>query len=212
MKFLLVVLAVLAASVVHAGNLGTVGAMYEIAEKDALAEIEDRARNIDWSKVIKRKQIEDYDGPRDRVTLPRAARDRSFAVDMTWTLQMDVPDGKGGILYPKGYRFNPLEYVTFAKTLVVINGNDPEQVKWFAGSEYKGRMDVTVLLTEGQYGKLGKKLDVPLFYANSNIIERLQLSAVPSVVRQEGNVMVVHEFPLPSKRSRDVSGKRRGSR
>lgn len=189
-------MAVIVASAAHAGNLGTVGATYSIAERDALVEIEGRARSVDWGKVMKRKSIEEYDGPQDHVSLPRAARDRTFQVDMTWTLQMDIPDGKGGILYPKGYTFNPLDYVAFAKTLVVINGNDPEQVRWFAASEYKGRIDVMLLLTEGQYGRLGKKLDVPLFYADSRIVERLRLVAVPSVVKQEGRTMVVKEIEV----------------
>jgi len=26
---------------------------------------------------------------------------------MTYTTEIDVPDGKGGVLYPKGYTFNP---------------------------------------------------------------------------------------------------------
>lgn len=187
----------LVATSADARNLGTVGATYQIAERDALAEIEQRAKSIDWSKVVKRKTIEGYDGPPDRVHLPRAARDRRFPVDMTWTLAADIPDGKGGVLYPQGYTFNPLDYVTFTKTLVVIDGNDPAQVKWFATSEYKGRIDVMLLLTEGPYRTLGKKLDVPLFYADSAIIERLRLSAVPSVVSQEGKVMLVNEFAVP---------------
>lgn len=205
-------LALLAASAAHARNLGTVGATYGIAERDALAEIEQKAKGIDWSRVITRKTIEEYDGPQDRVSLPRAARDRSFSVDMTYTLEMDVPDGKGGVLYPRGYTFNPLDYITFTKTLVVLNGNDPEQVKWFASSEYKGRIDVMLLLTEGLYRSLGKKLDVPLFYVDSMLIERLQLLAVPSVVRQEGKVMMVHEYAIPATTpSRQASGKRGGS-
>ncbi|MFZ2948045.1 MAG: hypothetical protein WA003_01050, partial [Desulfuromonadaceae bacterium] len=96
-----------------------------------------------------------------------------------------------------GYTFNPLDYVAFTKTLVFINGNDPEQVKWFAASEYRNRIDVMLLLTEGNYGGLGKKLNVPLFYADSRIVERLQLSAVPSVVKQEGKEMVVREIAVP---------------
>lgn len=197
MRWLFVpMLALLAASGAHAKTLGTVGATYAIAERDALAEIEQKAKGIDWSKVITRKSIEEYDGPQDRVSLPRATRDRSFQVDMTYTLEMDIPDGKGGILYPKGYSFNPLDYVTFTRTLVVLNGNDPEQVKWFAASEFRGRIDVMLLLTEGPYRSLGKKLDGPLFYADSAIIERLRLSAVPSVVQQEGKVMVVHEHAV----------------
>lgn len=187
----------LVATSADARNLGTVGATYLIAERDALAEIEQRAKSIDWSKVVKRKTIEGYDGPPDRVHLPRAARDRKFPVDMTWTLAADIPDGKGGVLYPQGYTFNPLDYISFTKTLVVIDGNDPAQVKWFATSEYKGRIDVMLLLTEGPYRTMGKKLDVPLFYADSSIIGRLRLSAVPSVVRQEGKVMVVNEFAVP---------------
>lgn len=187
----------LVATSADARNLGTVGATYQIAERDALTEIEQRAKSIDWSKVVKRKTIEEYDGPPDRVHLPRAARDRRFPVDMTWTLAADIPDGKGGVLYPQGYTFNPLDYISFTKTLVVIDGNDPAQVKWFATSEYKGRIDVMLLLTEGPYRTMGKKLDVPLFYADSSIIGRLRLSAVPSVVRQEGKVMVVNEFAVP---------------
>jgi conjugal transfer pilus assembly protein TraW len=189
--------ALLVATSADARNLGTVGATYQIAERDALTEIEQRAKGIDWSKVIRRKAIDDYDGPPDRVRLPRAAMDRRFPVDMTWTLATDIPDGKGGVLYPQGYTFNPLDYITFTKTLVVINGNDPAQVKWFASSEYKGRIDVMLLLTEGPYRTLGERLDVPLFYADSTIIERLRLSAVPSVVRQEERQMVVREVAVP---------------
>lgn len=196
LRFGLVLLAVLAAVSAHAKVLGSVGTTYAIAEKDALAEIEERAKGVDWGKVLQRKPIEEYDGPEDGVRLPRAGRDKTFAVDMTYTLPMDIPDGKGGILYPQGYTFNPLEYVAFTKILVVINGNDQEQVKWFAASEYGRRIDVMLLLTEGNYGRLGKKLNVPLFYADSRIVERLQLSAVPSVVKQEAKEMVVREIAI----------------
>lgn len=196
MKTLCIVVIMLVAYAAHARVLGSVGATYAIAEKDALVEIEQKAKGIDWSKAVSRKSIEEYDGPSDRTSLPRATRDRSFPVDMTYTLVTDIPDGKGGVLYPKGYTFNPLDYVTFARTIVVINGNDPEQVKWFAASNYRKRIDVMCLLTEGPYRSLGKKLDVPLFYADSMLIERLQLTAVPSVVRQEGKIMVVHEYAV----------------
>lgn len=208
----IVVMVILLAFAAHAVDLGTVGATYPVAESDALGEIEQKAKSIDWSRVIKRKSIEEYDGPEDRVSLPRAPRERAFSVDMTYTLQMDIPDGKGGILYPKGYSFNPLDYVAFTRTLVLIDGTDPEQVKWFAASEYKGRLDVMLLLTAGSYRSLGKKLAVPLFYADNMLVKRLQLTAVPSVVRQEGRAMLVHEYALPDAAlSRKLAGKRRGS-
>ena len=64
-----------------------------------------------------------------------------------------------------------------------------------------------ILLTEGPYRSLGKKLDVPLFYADSTIVERLRLSAVPSVVRQEGRNMVVSEFAVPRTTGKLSGGK-----
>lgn len=180
----------------QAKELGTFGMTYRIAERDALAEIEERAKQVDWHKVLDKRKVENFQGPPDRVRLPRAKRNRSFPVDMTYTTEIDVPDGRGGILYPKGYTFNPLDYVTYPKTLVVIDGADPEQVKWFATSEYDKRLDVMLLLTEGNFGNVSKKISRPLFYADRKIVERLKLQAVPSVVRQKGRIMEVTEVKL----------------
>ncbi len=109
---------------------------------------------------------------------------------MSYTTKIDVPDGKGGILYPMGYTFNPLDYVAYPKTLVVINGTDSEQVKWFAASEYDKRLDVMLLLTEGSFGAVSKKISRPLFYSDR------KLQAVPSVIRQKGRVMEITEIKL----------------
>jgi len=182
---------------VQAKDIGNFGMTYRIAEQDALAEIEERARQVDWRKVLDKRKVENFQGPPERVRLPLAKRNRSFPVDMTYTTEIDVPDGKGGILYPKGYTFNPLDYVTYPKTLVVIDGTDPEQVKWFAASEYDKRLDVTLLLTEGSFGSVSKKISRPLFYADRKMVDRLKLKAVPSVIRQNGRFMEVAEVKLP---------------
>jgi len=196
----------LGVSSVQAKELGSFGMTYRIAERDALTEIEERARQVDWHKVLDKRKVENFQGPPDRVRLPRARRNRSFPVDMTYTTEIDVPDGKGGVLYPKGYTFNPLDYVTYPKTLVVIDGTDPEQVKWFAASEYDKRLDVTLLLSEGNFGAVSKRISRPLFYADRKIVERLKLKAVPSVIRQTGRMMEVNEVKLPTTQAK-VNGK-----
>ena len=183
---------------VLAKNLGEVGRTWPIAEKDALTDIEAKARQVEWNKVLERKKVENYQGLPDKGSLPRAKRDRTVPVDLTYTTSIDVSDGKGGILYPQGYTFNPLDYVTYPKTLVVINGNDPEQVQWLAASEYATRLDVMLLLTEGSYQSLAKRVSRPVFYADRKIIDRLHLQAVPSVVRQKERLMEVSEIAVPS--------------
>ena len=187
---------VLWTTAVLAKNQGEVGRTWPIAEKDALTEIEAKARQVEWRKVLERKKVEQYRGPPDKGSLPRAKRDRTFPVDLTYTTSIDVPDGKGGILYPQGYTFNPLDYVTYPKTLVVINGNDPEQVQWLAASEYATWLDVMLLLTEGSYRFVAKRVSRPVFYADRKIIERFGLKAVPSIIRQKGRLMEVSEIDI----------------
>ena len=204
-SILIAIALMVSAAPIQAKVLGTFGTTYLISERDALAEIEERARQVDWSKVLDKKKVKNYQGPPDRGSLPRAKRNRSFLVDMTYTTEIDVPDGKGGILYPKGYTFNPLDYVAYPKTLVVIDGSDPEQVKWLASSEYDKRLDVSLLLTEGNFGVVSKKFSRPLFYADRKIIERLKLKAVPSVIRQKGRLMEVTEMALPVGKAKAAS-------
>lgn len=182
-------------------NLGTFGQTYRIAEQDALKEIKERVAKVDWSKVFSRKRMEKaiQNYRPDTPFLPRAHKDAARLVDMTYTLPFDIPDGKGGILYPKGYTFNPLDYVHYEKTLVVINGDDPGQVLWFSQSGYSKNIGTMLLLTAGSYYELGKRLERPVFYANADIIRRFQLEAVPSIVHQKGRYMEVKEIAIPNK-------------
>ena len=182
-------------------NLGTFGQTYPIAEQDALQEIKERVARLDPKKLLNRKMmkkaLQNYQP--DMPFLPRAHKDATRLVDMIYTLPFDIPDGKGGILYPKGYTFNPLDYVSYEKTLVVINGDDPDQVLWFSGPNYSKNIRTMLLLTGGSYYELGKKLVRPVFYANADIIHRFQLEAVPSIVRQRGKYMEVKEVAISDK-------------
>ncbi len=96
-------------------DLGTVGRVYPIAEKDCLNEIREKAKKLDWEK-IRDESIEmakNYK-PENLVKLPKATQDKTFLVDMSYTLGNDIPDKDGKIIYHKGYRFNPLEYIDYS--------------------------------------------------------------------------------------------------
>ena len=182
-----------------ARNPGTVGAVYPIAEPDALSEIEERARRVDWEKVIGRKIVEKKVvsfRPAGLVPLARAEKGRKYTVDLTYTLSEDIPDGKGGTLYPKGYAFNPLDYVTLPNTLVVLDGADEAQVNWFYSSEHFNDFKTILLITDGSYSELSKELKRPVYYADGAIIDRFDLEAVPAVVRQKGKNMEVQEIAV----------------
>jgi conjugal transfer pilus assembly protein TraW len=68
-------------------DLGDVGATYLIAERDALAEIEERAGAVDWGKAFDPKRMSEKDqrpDPRGWMSWPTAKKDRVFQVDMNW--------------------------------------------------------------------------------------------------------------------------------
>jgi conjugal transfer pilus assembly protein TraW len=168
----------------YAKDLGVLGETYPVSEKDALQEIEERARQIDWGKYF------------NKTALKTAERNAMFTVSMTYILEHDIPDGKGGILYPKGYTFNPLDYVIFPNTLVFINGSDRRQLEWFKTSAYYKDHKVMLLITEGLFQDLSEELKRPVYYAKREIVERFKLRAVPSVVVQKNRKMEVKEIAI----------------
>lgn len=190
------------ASVGSLVNMGLSGRTYRIAEPDAMSEIKSAAARADWKKFMGRekvaKRIKHY-RPADLRPLPPAKADRSFLVDMTYSLDMDIPDGKGGVLYPKGYSFNPLDYIALPITLVVLDGNSLDQLNWFIRSAYADDHRTRLIITDGNYYELIEKFARPVFYLPAEMASRLKLSAVPSVVQQQGRKMLVREFRVQVK-------------
>lgn len=177
-------------------NIGVVGKTYSITERDALEEVEARAKKVNWKKEMAKIKPEKY-RPKGLQSLPRVQKAESFIIDMTYTLDRDIPDGKGGVLYPRGYTFNPLDYMPFNRIMVVINPEDKEQVAWFKKSPYAGRIDTKLLISEGSYVDAAKAVGRPVFYAVSKIVDRFNLRAVPSIVYQEGKLIRVDEIYVP---------------
>ncbi len=178
-------------------NLGVVGEMYPIVEPDVVAELKEQAaKTKELSDDEFREQIKSYQ-PENLHHLPRATRDRIFLVDMTYTIDRDLLDGDGKVIYPRGFTFNPLDYVSFSGGMLVIDGRDPTQVKWFTKTPYANNHRVRLLLSGGYAYKLIEELKRSVFYLTDEIADRLQLAAVPSLVIQKGDKLQVREILVP---------------
>ena len=101
----------------------TVGQTYPIAERDALEEIESRTKEVDWSKALENMTWSAKNGHLVR----RAAVDRTRHYAPWYTIEFDVRDQFGQVIYPKGFQFNVLEHITLPYRVVVI---DPSDVAW----------------------------------------------------------------------------------
>ena len=187
--------AVMAATVVR--DLGTAGATYPVVEPDLVTELKNQAlrQHTTRDTVQLQDQLKTYQ-PANLHTLPHATADRSFLVNMNYTVTQDVVDGEGTIIYPRGFIFNPLDYLRFPGGLVVIDGADPLHITWFQNTNYAKNDQARLLLSDGSAYELSRQLKRSVFYLTTDIAERLQLAAVPSVVVQEGRDVRVHEIKL----------------
>ena len=134
--------------------------------------------------------------PANLQALPRAEKDTTTMVDLTHTLEQDLVDAQGTVLYPAGFTFNPLRYVSLSGALVVIDGSDPEQVAWFKGSPYGSNRRALLLLSGGLAAPLRDELRRPVAYLTEDIARRLQLRAVPSVVMEQDQHLTVREVRI----------------
>ena len=178
-------------------QLETVGKTYPIVEPDILEELRQKATGVDLETL--RDQHDRYQ-PSNLHKLPHAAVDRVFTVDMTYTLDHNIQDEDGRLLYPHGFTFNPLQYATLTGGLVVVDGSDPQQVDWFKASPYFQDHRAILLLSDGYAPKLKSELQRSVYYLTHDIADRLHLKAVPSVVIEQDRTITVREVRLEEKR------------
>lgn len=167
--------------------------LYPISEPDLLEEIEKRTE-----RVLRSLEKGNYRfGNLWEVSLPLAKKSFSYEVDFLYTLEEDVPrvDERGrvvGILYPKGYRFNPLHYASFLPpTLIVFDGEDRRQVRHVKTllSRYPDRM---LIASRGDYGKLLELFGEKVYFLHPRLRTKLRLNHGISLVRWDKVKGVAH--------------------
>ena len=178
-------------------RLEPVGRTYPIVEQDIREEFKQKVTGIDIEALL---NTHNRYQPANLHTLPRAASDRVFTVDLTHTLDHDIKDSQGNLLYPQGFSFNPLQYAGLSGGLVVIDGSDPKQIEWFKASSYFQNHRAILLLSGGYASQLKQDLQRPVYYLTHDIAARLELKAVPSVIVEQDHKITVREVYLEEKR------------
>lgn len=169
----------------------TIGRTWPITEPDAMAEIEARTGHV--------PDMASRFGPRSgwsamkAASLAPASADRRRTLVPFYTVEEDIrlPDGR--VLYPKGFTFNPLEYVSLPQRLVIVR---PRDLHWAMA---RARLTDFVLLTAGDAIDLSEKAGRPLFILEQRVKDRLGLTVAPVIVAQEGKKLVLTEYAVPLK-------------
>ena len=190
---------------VRADNLGTLGPVYPIQEPHLLDFIQQRLREKERSGELARLEQETRARGTDAVTHPKpvaglklAQTVRSFYFDPTYTLDRNIFDEGGSVLFAAGTRKNPLDIVSLTTRLLFFDARDSRQVARAREliAAYDGR--VKPILVGGSYLDLMKSWRTPVFYDQDGLlIKRLGIQHVPAIVSQEGLRLRIDELVLP---------------
>ena len=172
----------------------TIGRVWPIAEPDALAEIEARASQLP-------ADMRAHYGPRSpwsamkAAVLTPATFNQVRSVVPFYTLDTEIRLPGGELLYPKGYSFNPLSYVTLPQRLVVVH---PRDLGWALKA---ARLSDFILLAAGSARDddaitLSERTGRPIFILEPRIKDRLGLTVAPVIIAQVGTKLELTEVRL----------------
>lgn len=183
---------------VSAGIIGTVGLTYPFAERDALSEVEESAKQVNWKKILAEAKVQARRYKPKITVIPRAAAARKRQVDMSYTLDVDVPDPRdpSRVMYPRGYTFNPLQYMQIPGCVVFVNAGDRPQREWLIKKQAGRDLQTPIVLTGGDLESVQKAMKRPVFFADALLLERFGIEAVPAVACQNGAFLEVEEFEI----------------
>jgi len=185
-----------------ADDLGVVGPTYEIVERDALELITSRLKRMEKSGELakyqedyKNKVINSIEHPRPLTGFKSTETPSTHYYDPTIVTDRDIVDATGKIIYPRGTRVNPLDYVGWNTYLLFVDGRDEKQLEFTRKVVATSDRPVKVVLVAGEPMALMRKWKSPVYFdQGGSLIKRFSIAQVPAIVRQEGKRLRIDEL------------------
>lgn len=183
-------------------DLGVFGTTFEIKEEDMLQFLMKRLES--FKKLGKLQKIEEIikERAKDRVINPLPVQgveettvEKSFLHDPTLTIDQDIMTLEGGLIAKKNQKINPLRHLSLSKGLLFIDGDNKHHLNWALQHQEK----FYVILTNGSPLKLIDKYGIKFYFDQAGIItKRYGIKHIPARIEQEGEILRVTEFKIPS--------------
>lgn len=183
------------------GDLGVTGPMVNIAERDLVEVMQERAHKIDFEK-LKRAAKDRFWANQKYFELDHVLESRTREIDPTVIVGQDILDTKGNVITAKGTRINPLDVRPFTQRLVIFDGRDEAQIHLAKQelNKYSKTMRVTLILsaldtTDGweSFQQLQKTIGAPLYLLTQEVLTTFEIEKVPSTVYSSDNKFIVQE-------------------
>lgn len=187
-----------------AQDLGVIGPTYDISEKDLVQVIKDGLKRMEANGQLaqvedeyKKRVIYGLKHPKAVPGIKEAEKSRTFYIDPTYTVDRNIEDGKGRLLYPAGTRVNPFDYEKMSKALLFFDGDKPEQVEFAKRYMAESKILVKPILVAGDPFKLMKDWQKPVYFDQMGYLsKRFLIRQSPAIVTQEGKRLRIDELKI----------------
>lgn len=206
LKVLGILMFCLSVNLGHTKDLGRYGEAFPIGEMSLMTLIDERLKALQqsgalaaWEKSVV-KQVKHTMARPVGQKLTTTNQPEVFYYTPTFTLNRDIADHTGKIIYKKGLTINSLDPSTYPKSIqgflpipaffqlnfIFINGDDPAQLNWCRetiGQFQASKTPFTIILTSGHIFNAVKTLNHPVKFDQGGVlIQQLGIKAVPSIV------------------------------
>lgn len=192
----------LAIATVNAEDLGVIGPVYNISERDLIEVLKNKLKDMEQSGDLakyqddyKKKIVSEIEHPKPVPGISATESASAHYYDPSMITDHDITDATGKILYPRGTRVNPLDYIAWNKYLLFIDGRDVNQLafskKIIASSDHP----VKLVLVAGAPLELMRNWKIQVYFDQGGALtKRFAITHVPAIVRQEGKRLRIDEL------------------
>jgi conjugal transfer pilus assembly protein TraW len=199
----LIVATAFSSATVSATDLGTIGPTYPIAEKDAVEQIMEKLKAKQKSgelasiiNTAKERSIQSIKNPRGNNSITTVSERTYRLIDPSIHYDKAVTTDEGQIIVPAGAKINPLTITALTKRLVFFDGRDQAQREAVRKMSQKYGSKITPILTAGSWFDITKEWKRQVYFDQQGTLSRrFGIDAVPSVISQRNNQLLIEEIP-----------------
>jgi conjugal transfer pilus assembly protein TraW len=185
-----------------ASDLGVVGPTYEIAERDLIEVMKDKFRRMERTGELakvqenyKKQVLDAVEKPKPVPGIKNTETAKTYFVDPTWTLDRNVVDEKGNLLFPSGTKVNPLDYAPLTQQLLFFDQREHSQVVFAKRFIEQSTSRVKPILVGGEPLKLMRQWKREVYYDQGGVLSRtFLLKHSPAIVSQDGKRLRIDEI------------------
>ena len=179
-------------------DYGVHGHLFNITEESILEEIMVKLKLAQKDGTLEKLQTEFTNRVKEKVLRPtsvanitKAAKSRSWTYNPTYTQDTTIVDDKGRVIVAAGTSVNALDKLKWGEPLILIDGEDDEQVNW--ATKQVGK----IVLTNGAPLELTELLKRPVYFDQGGLLcQRFKIESVPAIIEQEAKLLRVREIKI----------------